>query len=155
MYGHPFNWPRQNWRVNPEPAASVNLRPISMNSNAFLRRDQVVMMTAAANQTDNDKQQTSSSTFTCHANLDGSDGSHADLDYDNLYFEDMFGNAVDGRTCDVIYGDEEEKYTKRDNQPLGIKGHLFRDCPTSTSYPICELPTLVRMTCIYCGSVCQ
>lgn len=28
------------------------------------------------------------------------------LDYDNLQFEDLLGNPIDGRTCDVIYADD-------------------------------------------------
>ncbi|KAJ2969652.1 hypothetical protein NUW58_g9936 [Xylaria curta] len=113
MFGRPYNWPRQSWKVNPGPAASAAQRPMAINSAAYLKRglmQEVLAATATSPANGTGFEATARSL--CHVDLHGEDletaGIAYDLDYDNLTFEDMYGNEVDGRTCDIIYDDISE-----------------------------------------------
>lgn len=106
MFGHPFYWNRQNWLVNPGPLASANLRPTSMNSVAFLRRD--MAMTAIA-----DQNRDSAAEITCRAipesaHLFRYPAAEGYLNYDDMQFEDMQGNLVYGHACDVVLVEETD-----------------------------------------------
>ncbi|KAI0535145.1 hypothetical protein GGR58DRAFT_480334 [Xylaria digitata] len=113
MFGRPYNWPRQDWKVNPAPKASSLKRPIVINSAAYLKRgpmQEILAATATSPANGTDVQETARSL--CHVDLHREELAEAgvdyDLDYDNLTFEDMYGNQVDGRTCDIIYDDISE-----------------------------------------------
>ena len=99
-------WPRQNWKVDPGPFANAKQRPTSVDSALHMRRD--FPMTMFMNQSDPFVNETEvTSQLTCNAMhndpvLIEEGGS---LAYDNLEFQDMFGNPINGRSCDVIYAD--------------------------------------------------
>ncbi|KAJ6037676.1 Glycoside hydrolase superfamily [Penicillium canescens] len=46
-----------------------------------------------------------SATLTSNS-LEMANDAYLDLDYDNLYFVDLDGNPIDGRTCNIIYEDD-------------------------------------------------
>ncbi|PLB55790.1 putative class V chitinase [Aspergillus steynii IBT 23096] len=109
MFYAPMNWPRQNWKIDPGPYKNAAQRPASVNSAAHMRRD--FPITVAMNQSlpfESDDEE--SSRLTCNAIYDEDptlltvDGK---LAYDALQFEDLLGNEIDGRSCDVIYADDE------------------------------------------------
>ena len=108
MFDAPFNWPRQNWKIDPAPFINAILRPTSVDSAAHMRRD--FPMTAFVNQSNpSESEEDDSSKLTCNAVhvespvLFESDGS---LAYDHFQFEDLLGNQINGRACDVIYADD-------------------------------------------------
>ncbi|KAF2969308.1 hypothetical protein GQX73_g4255 [Xylaria multiplex] len=110
MFGGPYNWPRQDWKVNPAPKGSSLKRPMVINSAAYLKRglmQEILAATATSPANGTDVQETVRSL--CHVDLHREElvevGVDYDLDYENLTFEDMYGNRVDGRTCDIIYDD--------------------------------------------------
>lgn len=81
-----------------------------MDSVIFMRRD--FPMTSFVNQSapfQSDSQDLSK--LTCNV---AHDPSHtlpemgSTFDYDNFEFEDLLGNPIDGRACDIIYTDEDE-----------------------------------------------
>ncbi|KAJ6133731.1 class V chitinase [Penicillium sp. IBT 18751x] len=109
MFYSPMNWPRQDWKINPGPFANAAQRPTSVNSAANMRRD--LTITVAMNQSlpfENEEEE--SSKLKCHAVYDEGptllteDGK---LAYEVLQFEDLLGNEIDGRSCDIIYADDE------------------------------------------------
>jgi len=93
MFGRPYNWPSQSYRVNPAPKASSNVRPTSVNSAAFLKRDfpQAFLANVSSAET-KEYAETSES----------EDASPAELEY---YLEDMDGNEVDVKDCGLLYDD--------------------------------------------------
>jgi hypothetical protein len=93
MFGHPYNWPSQNHRVNPAPKGSSNVRPTSVSSAAFLKRD---FLQALVTNT------TSAETKQYAETLKLEDTSPAELEY---YFEDMDGNEVDVKDRGILYDD--------------------------------------------------
>lgn len=103
MYGNAFGWPRQAWRVDPAPMANALVRPYDSQPPIFQRRDFI------ANDTSLEKD--SDPAGVCHADLaslgNGKQDAYRDLDYDNLLFVDLDGNPVDGRTCNIIYEDDD------------------------------------------------
>lgn len=107
MFGAPYNWPRQDWRVNPAPMASAAERPVSINSAAFLKRglaqEILAAGTCSVNGTSNQEPKS-----ICHVDIHQGNPEDAELDYDDLIFEDMYGNVVDGTVCDIIYDDVSE-----------------------------------------------
>ncbi|KAJ5970687.1 class V chitinase [Penicillium vulpinum] len=111
LYDYPYNWNRQDWSVDPGPAVNAAGRPTSMNSAGFMRRD--FPMTSFMNQStpfESDSQDLSK--LTCNVAHDRSNAlpeMGSTLDYDDLEFEDLLGNPIDGRACDIIYTDEDEE----------------------------------------------
>lgn len=103
MYGNAYGWPRQSWRVNPAPIASHKYRPYDSQPSVFQRRD--LLGNGTWSEEDSDP------AGVCHADLrslgNGKQDAYLDLDYDNLLFVDLEGNPVDGRTCNVIYEDDD------------------------------------------------
>ncbi|KAJ5921194.1 CAZyme family GH18 [Penicillium verhagenii] len=103
MYGNAYGWPRQSWRVNPAPIASQQYRPYDSQPSVFQRRD--LLGNGTWSEEDSDP------AGVCHADLrllgNGKEDVYPDLDYDNLLFVDLEGNPVDGRTCNVIYEDDD------------------------------------------------
>jgi chitinase len=103
MFGSPFYWPRQVWSVDPAPVASAAYRPASINSVAFLKRDQIqepLTVISPANDTEGQSPKS-----VCHIDANSGELNTIDLNYDDLHFEDLYGNSVDGRACDIIYDD--------------------------------------------------
>lgn len=99
MYGAAYGWPRQHYRTDPGPLANAAYRAIDYQPGIFQRG---VM---------DGKNNTESDPAVCHIDSKpGHDGAAAhideELDYDNLLFVDEAGNFADGRTCDIIYEDE-------------------------------------------------
>ncbi|KAK2593682.1 hypothetical protein QQS21_008625 [Conoideocrella luteorostrata] len=102
MYGAPYNWPRQNWKVKPGPKTSSNARPTSVASVAWLKRD---VGSVFANSTDANQ-----SYNTCRADVHhGQERRKLDGVIVELALEDMLGNAVDLGDCDVILDDESRE----------------------------------------------
>ena len=93
MYGHPYNWPSQNYRVNPGPKSSSNIRPTSVNSASFLKRD--FLQALLANTTSAETEENTKPT-------EVEDTSPAELEF---YLEDMDGNKVDIQDCEILYDD--------------------------------------------------
>ncbi|KAA6413691.1 MAG: Glycoside superfamily [Lasallia pustulata] len=96
MFGLAYNWPSQDYEVNPAPKDSSAERPTSVNSASFLKRD--MPQEFLANTTDledslSDAQEPS---------MEGTYASSGDSGY---YFDDMDGNEVDGKECELIYDD--------------------------------------------------
>ncbi|KAJ6018170.1 class V chitinase [Penicillium sp. IBT 35674x] len=110
MFDPPMNWPRQQWKVDPAPFANAAQRPVSINSAAKLRRD--FPITVAMNQSLHfEDYEEKPSKLTCNAVYEETPISFEEdgkLAYDDLQFEDMLGNEIDGRACDVIYDDEHD-----------------------------------------------
>ncbi|KAJ6016619.1 hypothetical protein N7540_011210 [Penicillium herquei] len=52
--------------------------------------------------------QLASATQTSDHLSNGEKDAYLDLDYENLLFVDMEGNPVDGRTCNIIYEDDDQ-----------------------------------------------
>ncbi|KAK4033108.1 hypothetical protein C8A01DRAFT_40430 [Parachaetomium inaequale] len=101
MYGGIYRWPRQSWRIDPAPISAV--RPWNQQPAVFQKRGATISGNSTGNATD--------PSMTCHVDLKAQDD--AELDYDELLFLDMDGNPVDGRTCDVIYEEDEEETASR------------------------------------------
>lgn len=105
-----MNWPRQNWKIDPGPVANAAQRPTSVNSAAHMRRD--FPITVAMNQSLLiESEEEGSSKFTCNAIYDEGPSlltEDGKLAHDVLQFEDLLGNEIDGRSCDVIYADDED-----------------------------------------------
>ncbi|KAK4870248.1 hypothetical protein LT330_005302 [Penicillium expansum] len=103
MYGNAYGWPRQSWRVDPAPVASAQYRPFDSQPTIFQRdllgNDQYTSL-----------EKYNDPAGVCHADLkflgNGKQDAYLDLDYDNLYFVDLDGNPIDGRTCNIIYEDD-------------------------------------------------
>lgn len=99
MYGAAYGWPRQHYRTDPGPLANAAYRAIDYQPGIFQRGFMI------------GKNGTESDPAVCHVDSKpGHEGAAArideELDYDNLLFVDEAGNFVDGRTCDIIYEDE-------------------------------------------------
>lgn len=98
MYGNAYGWPRQSWRIDPAPVANAFDRPYDSQPGIFQRG-------ILANDTSPEKH--SDPDAVCHADLrslgNGIQDAYLDLDYDNLLFVDLDGKPVDGRTCNIIY----------------------------------------------------
>lgn len=93
MFGRPYNWPSQNYRVNPAPIASSNVRPTSVNSAPFLKRDfpQAFLANVSGVETKEYAE-----------TLESEDASPAESEY---HLEDMNGNEVDVKDCGFLYDD--------------------------------------------------
>ncbi|OJJ66497.1 hypothetical protein ASPBRDRAFT_59613 [Aspergillus brasiliensis CBS 101740] len=136
LYDHPYNWGRQNWKVDPGPAINAANRPTSMNSANFMRRG--LPMTSYGNQStpfEGDSQDLSSK-LTCNVAGDRSytlPEMGSTLDYDNYEFEDLFGNPIDGRACDIIYTDEDEEMQLLVN-PDGRVEYIWDVKPSEDTY---------------------
>jgi hypothetical protein len=105
-----MDWPRQSWKINPGPYANAAHRPSSINSAGYMRRD--FPITAAMNQSLSvESEEEDSTKLTCNAFHNGNPilmkGS-GELSFDDLDFEDMLGNKIDGWVCNVIYADDED-----------------------------------------------
>lgn len=102
MYGNAYGWPRQSWRIDPAPVANALDRPYDSQPVIFQRG-------LLANDTSPEKH--SDPAGVCHADLrslgNGKQDAYLDLDYDNLLFVDLDGKPVDGRTCNIIYEDDD------------------------------------------------
>ncbi|KFZ18962.1 hypothetical protein V501_00864 [Pseudogymnoascus sp. VKM F-4519 (FW-2642)] len=102
MYGNAYGWPRQSWRRDPAPVANYLDRPYGSQPVIFQRG-------LLANDTSPEKH--SDPAGVCHADLrslgNGKQDAYLDLDYDNLLFVDLDGKPVDGRTCNIIYEDDD------------------------------------------------
>ncbi|KAJ6121228.1 Glycoside hydrolase superfamily [Penicillium sp. IBT 18751x] len=92
----------KSWRVNLVPIASQKYRPYDSQPSAF-RRDLLGNGTYSEEDID--------PPGVCNADLrslgNGKQDAYLDLDYDNLFFVGLEGNPVDGRTCNVIYEDDD------------------------------------------------
>ncbi|KAI2629291.1 putative class V chitinase [Hypomontagnella submonticulosa] len=138
MFDPPYNWPRQNWKVNPAPKASAAQRPVVINSAAYLKRGLVQeILAATATSPSNGTVIQDLSTSMCHVDPSRGDLEGVDLDYEELLFEDMYGNAVDGRTCDIIYDDVSQVKLLIDedgNVEYVYEDELFqKDIPVTSS----------------------
>lgn len=102
MYGNAYGWPRQSRRIDPAPVANSLDRPYNLQPVVFQRG-------LPANDTWPEKH--SDPDGVCHADLrslgNGKQDAYLDLDYDNLLFVDLDGKPVDGRTCNIIYEDDD------------------------------------------------
>ncbi|KAI0419485.1 putative class V chitinase [Xylaria grammica] len=106
MFGIPYNWPRQDWKVDPAPKSSASRRPTAINSAAYLKRgpiQEIIEETTISPSNNTDIIGTTSSMCNVDPNRERFD--HSSTDYGDPLFEDMYGNEVDGRTCDIIYDD--------------------------------------------------
>ncbi|KAL7621624.1 hypothetical protein AAE478_008950 [Parahypoxylon ruwenzoriense] len=108
MFGAPYNWPRQSWKIDPGPVANAAQRPVSINSAAYQKRGLMQEILAAKATSPVNATGTNEARLMCHVDVHDGNYDDADLDYDNLFFEDMYGNPVDGKACDVIYDDVSE-----------------------------------------------
>ena len=104
MYGRAYGWERQSWKDDPQPFPGPN-RPTDYQPGRFQKRQQHPL-TATGNSTEPDHQEEA----VCHVDQaarqqDTEDGGDPDLD--GLQFVDMEGNPTDGRSCDIIYDDND------------------------------------------------
>jgi hypothetical protein len=118
MYDNAYGWPRQSWRLDPAPIANRQHRPYDSQPVVFQRRDLLGNRTWSEEDSD--------PAGVCHADLrslgNGNQDAYLDLDYDYLHFVDMEGNPVDGRTCNVIYEDDDPHFELR--LMLNEEGHV-------------------------------
>ncbi|ETS77353.1 hypothetical protein PFICI_11227 [Pestalotiopsis fici W106-1] len=106
MFGNPYKWPRQNWKIDPAPAANAANRPVSINSAAFQKRDgaQELLSNITHNVTSNQDHNS-----ICHVAVgEGGQLDEVEIILDDHIFEDMDGNLVNGRACSIIYDDSRE-----------------------------------------------
>lgn len=102
MYGNAYGWPRQSWRIDPAPVANFLDRPIDYQPGIFQRG-------LLANDISPEKH--SNPAGVCHADPrllgNSKQDDYLNFDYDNLLFVDLDGKPVDGRTCNIIYEDDD------------------------------------------------
>lgn len=105
MFQQPFNYPRQDYGVNPRPKVNAAQRPRDIDDAIYLKRrlaqEQGV---AATNASATQLQQRAASESTATQSVCHMDSRRADGVLDSL-LEDMDGNAIHVDSCDVIYDD--------------------------------------------------
>ncbi len=146
MFGSPYNWPRQDWKVNPAPKASAAQRPVVINSAAYMKRGLVQeFLAATATSPLNGTDVQDPTTSMCHVDPSREGLEDVDLNYGDLLFEDMYGNAVDGRICDIIYDDVSELKLLIDEdgnvEYVYEEDELFQEDIPVTSFELTVAPT--------------
>lgn len=129
MFGNPYGWSRQSYRTAPEDLQNT---PYNYQPGYFQKRDNTAVAgrTTTNNATDPSADDgggyRNGPPVVCHAdpnsqNANANEPADAELDYENLLFVDVDGNRVDGRSCDVIYDEDDP------NQPDGSKVRIIID----------------------------